>query len=216
MDCASEIMAVNLLWQIRNELPGKVLPNLPRKTKTSELASSEFLAVSTSTADDRSSIYSSSAASSSSSTPPSSGVSSSHRISKSLGSSLGMSKVSLNASRSSVASSTNEPVTLFREALRISLRAFLRALLGDSQIAQSQAVKKFLLDDPITLCEEELMDEARRRQMDHVRVKEQQKFYEIAQQRARELDVYMESFRREIVESSKLFSMCFLGSRFWR
>jgi hypothetical protein len=69
-------------------------------------------------------------------------------------------------------------------------------------------MKDFLLDNPITLNEEELMDEARRREMDHIRIKEQRRFYEIAQQRARELDVYMESFRREIVESSKLSPMC--------
>lgn len=48
--------------------------------------------------------------------------------------------------------------------------------------------------------------------MDTVRIEEQKKFYEIARQRAAELDVYMEQFRRDIVESSKLkspgFCMC--------
>ena len=43
--------------------------------------------------------------------------------------------------------------------------------------------------------------------MDEIRVEEQRRFYEIARQRARELDVYMESFRRDIVESSKFDSV---------
>lgn len=61
---------------------------------------------------------------------------------------------------------------------------------------------KFLLENPITLNAEEKVDEERRRAMDNIRIEEQRRFYEIARQRARELDVYMESFRREIVESS--------------
>lgn len=39
--------------------------------------------------------------------------------------------------------------------------------------------------------------------MDEKRIEEQRQFYEIARQRARELDVYMEKFRRDIVESSR-------------
>lgn len=80
----------------------------------------------------------------------------------------------------------------------------MRALLGDSQIAKSAAMSRFLLGEPIKLNEEEKIDEERRREMDKIRIKEQRRFYEIARQRARELDVYMESFRREIVEASKI------------
>jgi hypothetical protein len=36
--------------------------------------------------------------------------------------------------------------------------------------------------------------------MDEKRIEEQKRFYEIARQRAKELDVYMERFRRDIVE----------------
>lgn len=68
----------------------------------------------------------------------------------------------------------------------------------------------FLSHDPITLNEEELMDEGRRRAMDEIRLEEQKKFFEIASKRARELDVYMEGFRREIVENS---TYPFPGSR---
>lgn len=59
---------------------------------------------------------------------------------------------------------------------------------------------------PMTLNEEELIDVERRKGMDAIRIEEQKRFYEIARQRAAELDVYMEKFRRDIVESSKLSS----------
>lgn len=62
---------------------------------------------------------------------------------------------------------------------------------------------------PIFLNEEELIDEKRRKEMDAVRIEEQKRFYEIARQRAAELDVYMEQFRRDIVESSTLISLLF-------
>jgi hypothetical protein len=56
---------------------------------------------------------------------------------------------------------------------------------------------------PIKLNEEELIDVQKRKSMDAIRIEEQKRFYEIARQRAAELDVYMEKFRRDIVESSK-------------
>lgn len=94
------------------------------------------------------------------------------------------------------------PIKLWRENQRISLRAFVRQLLEDSQVARSKAMADFLLRDPVRLNEEERLDEARRRAMDEIRLDEQRRFYELARERARELDVYMESFRRDIVESS--------------
>ena len=62
---------------------------------------------------------------------------------------------------------------------------------------------EFLTANVIHLNEEELGDIKRRKDMDEKRIEEQRQFYEIARQRARELDVYMEKFRRDIVESSK-------------
>ena len=64
-------------------------------------------------------------------------------------------------------------------------------------------MQDFLTTNIIHLNEEEIGDIKRRKNMDQKRIEEQQRFYEIARQRARELDVYMEKFRREIVESSK-------------
>jgi hypothetical protein len=85
----------------------------------------------------------------------------------------------------------------------------MRSLLEDNQVANSEAMSMFLLNEPVKLNEEELEDEARRRAMDEIRLEEQQKFYELARERARELDVYMEGFRKDIVEANgltKLFS----------
>jgi len=75
--------------------------------------------------------------------------------------------------------------------------------LQNKRIAETKAIEDFLCAQPITLNEEELIDVHRRKEMDAVRIEEQKRFYEIARQRAAELDVYMENFRREIVESSK-------------
>ena len=96
------------------------------------------------------------------------------------------------------------PVTLIREAQRVSLRAALRNLLQLENIAQSAAMQEFLTHDPIKLTAEELMDIDRRKLMDERRIEEQKQFYEIAARRAAELDVHMEKFRREIVERNGL------------
>lgn len=68
-------------------------------------------------------------------------------------------------------------------------------------------MQEFLTTNIITLNEEEKGDIRRRKDMDEKRIEEQRQFYEIARQRARELDVYMEKFRRDIVESSRSSSI---------
>ena len=65
---------------------------------------------------------------------------------------------------------------------------------------------EFLIGQPVKLNEEEYDDLRRRKEMDEKRIEEQKRFYEIARQRARELDVYMEKFRRDLVERSKAVS----------
>jgi hypothetical protein len=65
-------------------------------------------------------------------------------------------------------------------------------------------MKEFLTHDPILVNEEELIDIERRKELDERRIEEQKQFYEVARARAAELDIHMEKFRREIVESSKL------------
>ena len=91
---------------------------------------------------------------------------------------------------------------LYREDQRVSLRAFLRTFLQNQQIAGSKAIEEFFTGPSVKLNEEELQDIERRKEMDGKRIKEQKQFYEVARQRAKELDTYMERFRRDIVESS--------------
>jgi len=85
-----------------------------------------------------------------------------------------------------------QSVTLFRENQRISLRAFLRTLLSQPQIAQTKAMKDFLTLSPILPSDSDVDDIARRKAMDEKRVVEQKEFYEVARKRAAELDIYME------------------------
>jgi hypothetical protein len=94
-------------------------------------------------------------------------------------------------------------VVLYRETSRVSLRAALRTLLHNERIAQSSTIREFLTHDPITVNEEELVDIGRRQELDERRIKDQRQFYEVARARAAELDVHMEKFRREVVEDSK-------------
>jgi predicted esterase YcpF (UPF0227 family) len=81
---------------------------------------------------------------------------------------------------------------LARESQRISLRAFMRTLLHNPQIAQTKAMHDFLTRNPTTPTAADEEDMVRRKAVDERRVEEQKQFYEVARQRAAELDVYME------------------------
>ncbi|KAL9046842.1 MAG: hypothetical protein Q9214_000432 [Letrouitia sp. 1 TL-2023] len=187
---------VKLHRRLRTELPGKVLPPLPRKNRSS--TTSTFLGVS---GDDDASSVSSVSTQNTSLTPDDGGslrnfVGKGHRR-----------LVSTQLDRASPRASgeyKREHVVLYRENQRVSLRAFLRTFLQNKQIAESAGMLEFLTRDPIRLNEEELEDIDRRKAMDEKRIEEQRRFYEIARQRAKELDVYMEKFRRDIVESNGL------------
>lgn len=81
---------------------------------------------------------------------------------------------------------------LLREEQRISLRAYLRSLLQNPQVAQTKFIQDFLTRDPTKLSNEDIADIVKRKTVDEKRVEEQQKFYEIARKRAADLDIYME------------------------
>ena len=189
--------------RLRTELPGKVLPLLPRKNKTS--TSSAFHSVGGTADDDDSSI-------SSISTHETRNTDDNGSVRNLVG--MGHKRVASRTSLAGIPSRGNSPrpssenntevVHLHREDQRISLRAFLRTILQNPQIAETKAISDFLTLRPVRLNEEELLDIERRKEMDAKRIEEQKRFYEIARQRAQELDVYMEQFRREIVESNGL------------
>ena len=83
---------------------------------------------------------------------------------------------------------------LWRESQRISLRAYLRQLLHNPQIANTKAIQEFLTKDPITPKDDDVEDIMRRKEVDAKRMEEQKQFYEIARKRAAELDIYMEQY----------------------
>ncbi|OQD76894.1 hypothetical protein PENDEC_c003G02806 [Penicillium decumbens] len=188
---------VKLHRRLRTEFPGKHLPPLPRKNKTS--TSSSWFG---SNDDDASSISSLSTLDTS---LPDERTSTTGRT-------LAPGTVHRTPSRGSMRSTksprpsteVSRETVLYREEQRVSLRAFLRTLLQNKKYADSKSVEEFLTAKPMTLNEEELIDVQRRKEMDAIRIEEQKRFYEIARQRAAELDVYMEKFRREIVESNGL------------
>lgn len=205
---------IQLDKDLRHELPGKALPSVPRKEKTSQTA----VFSTTSDGDDDSvsvssfKTYSSSSSESQSSHYKTIAAEKSHaRTPSRAGGFLSAASNYLTGSGSStsvnnVAHESKEPRTfvLWRETLRISLRAYLRALLADPQVAKSKTIRSFLSRDPMVMSEAELADEKQRKEMDVARIEEQKKFFQIAQKRARELDVYMEGFRRDIVERNGL------------
>ncbi|KAK2741752.1 hypothetical protein FQN57_005496 [Myotisia sp. PD_48] len=197
---------VKLHKRLRTECPGKLLPPLPRKNKNS-IASTFH----SSTDDDASSVSSESTedpgfpdeASGTRSLAVPNLPSLKKTPSKSSFKSIGDSR----SAKVSGEHARGEVVTLFREQQRVSLRAFLRLLLQHERIASSKAMEEFLTDEPIILNEEEQLDIKRRKELDAKRLEEQRQFYEIARKRARELDVYMEKFRRDIVERNGLTTL---------
>ncbi|KAI1466795.1 succinate flavoprotein subunit [Daldinia caldariorum] len=196
--------------QLRTELPGKVLPPLPKKNKSDTSAASLMSRITDGANDsDNSSVSSVSTA-----TPgtQSGGFTESmktltvrdHRRNKSVASSRASPRPSFETSASKAPSPKLDNAILWRENQRISLRAYLRYLLHNSQIAQTKALQQFLTLDPITPTDEDVEDIFRRKAVDEKRMEEQKQFYEIARKRAAELDVYMERFRQDIVERNGL------------
>ncbi|RMZ78516.1 hypothetical protein DV737_g3796, partial [Chaetothyriales sp. CBS 132003] len=170
---------VRLQKRLRLEMPGKVLIPLPKKNMSHSLRSL---------------------------LQP--GVSSRLKANGSLSASSSPGgRKSPQPSLSSERDPSPRPVRLHREDQRVSLRAFLRTVLQNQQVAESKAMADFLTDNAIELNEEEMDDVGRRREMDERRLEEQRQFYEIARKRAAELDIYMERFRREIVEHNGLTSL---------
>ena len=196
--------------RLRTEMPGKVLMPLPRKNKTSTMS---MVGLGVSGADDDASSVSSVSTMDTGLHESSSmrNLMPGHlRVKSSLSPSPSPGRTSPRPPSFNDEGSTSPyPVRLHREDQRVSLRAFLRTMLQNQQVAESHAMTDFLTLQPIKVNEEEMEDIDRRKEMDAKRIEEQKQFYEIARKRAAELDIYMEKFRRDIVESNgltKLFS----------
>ncbi|KAI1166863.1 succinate flavoprotein subunit [Nemania serpens] len=193
--------------RLKDELPGKVLPPLPKKNKSTSTASGLF----SRTADgaDDSDISSISSKSTVPPAPQTDGLADpmknltvrDHRQNKSTTPNQAPPRASFEGH---LRTNVGQNAILWREDQRISLRAFLRYLLHNPQIAQTSAVQEFLTRDPITPTDEDVDDIHQRKAVDAKRVEEQKEFFEIARKRAAELDVYMEKFRQDIVERNGL------------
>ncbi|KAI9669054.1 MAG: hypothetical protein M1831_000646 [Alyxoria varia] len=188
--------------QLRVELPGKVLPPLPRKNKANTSG------VLTGREDNDSDSVSSVSTQGTAAGEEGGGFRSYIGLGGSHKRNISTQSVVSTAGRSRQGSPTpensQEHVMLFREDQRVSLRAFLRTILQNERIASSKTLRDFLTRQPVTPNREESEDIAKRKRMDEKRIEEGQKFYEIARKRAKELDEHMEKFRREIVESNGL------------
>lgn len=217
--------------KLRTELPGKILPAVPKKNKQSATAPGLFGGMMGGTTTPLDSEDDSSVSSMSTAAPgqgsslrvpgvpvDAAGASATsslrnltirgHKKSAS-GTSLGIATPSSRSSgdsrRPSPSSGADgETVILYRESQRISLRAFLRSLLGNPDIARTRTIEDFLTLQHIQPTDEDVADIDKRRLADEKRLEEQKQFYEIARKRAAELDVFMEQFRHDIIESNGL------------
>ncbi|KAK3329419.1 succinate flavoprotein subunit [Apodospora peruviana] len=203
-----------LYKKLRIELPGKVLPPLPKKNKSNSTASG-FLGGFTGGNDSEASSISSTSTQQTGPRIPGFQSDSANKLlsirghrragsSSSRAPSPRLSTDGKPPSPSIQSPGAQENVILFRETQRISLRAFLRTLLQNQQIASTKAMEEFLTEHPITPKDEDVEDIVRRIQVDEKRMEEQKRFYEIARKRAAELDTYMERFRQDIVERNGL------------
>ncbi|TDZ12817.1 PX domain-containing protein [Colletotrichum spinosum] len=202
--------------RLRLELPGKVLPTLPKKNKTDTTASGLFSSLTGGggTPDSDGSSISSVSTQMTSLAPQKDSSKLSvrgHKRATSTTSGRNSPRVSTDSRPKSplpfLGGKKEDQVTLWRESQRVSLRAFLRSLLGNPQVAQTKAMEEFLTKDPITPTDADIDDIDRRKAVDELRIEEQKRFYEIARKRAAELDIYMEEFRQEIVERNGLTSL---------
>ncbi|RTE79776.1 hypothetical protein BHE90_005710 [Fusarium euwallaceae] len=208
--------------RLRNELPGRVLPDMPKKNK-SDTTTAITSVFSNGNDSDASSISSVSTRVTGLAPTPngsSSMLSPGHRRAGSAASfrssrSRGLNSPKLPSPRASTEGGRLSPgvipspdkettVVLWRENQRISLRAFIRSLLHNPQVANTNAMQEFLTGEPITPTDDDVEDIIRRKAVDEKRMEEQKQFYEIARRRAAELDEYMEQFRRDIVERNGL------------
>ncbi|KAL1297669.1 hypothetical protein AAFC00_006221 [Neodothiora populina] len=211
---------IKLHKRLRVELPGKVLPPPPRKNRSQSLYTGK---ADDSDSDSMSSMSTASADPLAVPAPASGGFRSylpnpfsgmgggGHKRTPSRPSPVPSPRVSMDATSSTNlrlsgdhSRNNSPPRVLHREEQRVSLRAFLRNFLQNENIANSAAMNEFLTKDEIQLHHEDWDDVRRRVEMDEKRMEEQRRFYEIARARARELDVHMEKFRRDIVERNGL------------
>jgi PX domain/Domain of unknown function in PX-proteins (DUF3818) len=172
-----------LQGELRHEFPGRDVPRVPGKIRSSATAPRRAAwDLSGNTSDDTASL-----ASEESSVPQSSP-------------SEGPSTPTTYKDHG-VNGTTVQERYLPREKNRLTLRAFLRHIALDGRLRRSRHFTQFLLRDPITLSVEEEMDVERRQEMDRLRLAEQGRFVEESKKRARELDRWLREFKSDLIQN---------------
>lgn len=93
---------------------------------------------------------------------------------------------------------------LARERNRLTLRAYVRALLANAHVAESEAMSSFLLSEPIFLTASEESDAQAREALDAVRDDEAQRFSEEANRRVAALREHLQSFKSDLIQRDGL------------
>lgn len=96
------------------------------------------------------------------------------------------------------------PGPLARERNRLTLRAYLRSLLKNPHVAESEALVSFLLSEPTTLTSNEESDMLAREALDAVRDDEAKRFTDEANRRVAELRHHLQSFKEDLIQEDGL------------
>lgn len=96
------------------------------------------------------------------------------------------------------------PGPLARERNRLTLRAYVRSLLKNAHVADSETLVSFLLSEPTTLTSEEESDLLAREALDAVRDDEAKRFTDEANRRVAELRHHLQSFKEDLIQEDGL------------
>ncbi|CCE28003.1 uncharacterized protein CPUR_01477 [Claviceps purpurea 20.1] len=156
--------------RLKTELPGRILPPLPKKNKSSTTTSALWTGWSNADDSDASSVSSVSTRRTGNRPGSTRSIHSSKTPRISVDSKLSL---GLSADKKD---SGDDSVVLWRESQRVSLRSFLRSLLHNPQVANTAAMQEFLSGEPITPTDDDVVDIMRRKAVDEKRMEEQKKF----------------------------------------
>jgi hypothetical protein len=93
---------------------------------------------------------------------------------------------------------------LARERNRLTLRAYLRTLLANPHVADSETMSSFLLSEPIDLAPSEIHDTQAREALDAVRDDESKRFTDETNRRVTELREHLQSFKADLIQRDGL------------
>ncbi|KAI8876645.1 hypothetical protein K501DRAFT_231687 [Backusella circina FSU 941] len=110
-------------------------------------------------------------------------------------------------SKASDSSYSGHVAYLHREKDRVSLRAFLRRLAAETEIATSPIFKDFLTKDPIQLTEAEKQDAEQRRVMDQRRIDEEKRFRAEVDKKMSELDGLLGMLKEKVMRPNGLIEI---------